>query len=169
MSHKKKPAVLTWVPLLKGQLALTYRPGLGRVAETFGTDPNTVVVTLLSDKEGAQDIGAAVQKLGLYWRHLPILHLFNDVSNVQADVAALRRGLADLSLYLERPSSRVVFHCAAGIHRTGTMGYALARTCGLSKIAAAQLVGKARTKSLEGLTPERRWWAETQLLGNVER
>jgi len=105
---------ISWVQIGPGRLALTHRPRLRDI-------PNLValgcqrVVTLLSDRERAPQIGKAVRCAGLAWTWLPVAH--GKPPEGDEDLL-LRRGLPELSGYLDAGAA-LLLHCSAGIHRTG--------------------------------------------------
>jgi protein-tyrosine phosphatase len=72
------------------------------------------LVTLLSEREGAGQIGEAAKAAGLAWRWLPMP---NSDEPTGAARTSLERGLAELSTLLDEGHALVI-HCSAGIHRT---------------------------------------------------
>ena len=63
----------------------------------------------------------------------------------------LRRKLRELFQTCLTSEERVLIHCAAGIHRTGTTGYTLLRWTGLEKEEALECLGKMRADTLKGV------------------
>jgi protein-tyrosine phosphatase len=146
---------INWVLVGPGKLALTHRPRLKDI-------PNLVdlgcqrVVTLLSDREGASQIGRAVQNVGLAWTWLPVAH--GKPPEGSEDVL-LRRGLPDLSGYLDTGSA-LLLHCSAGIHRTGMVTYGLLRWRGVARCEALELIAKMRPVTREGLKEHHLTWGD---------
>src|SRR5687768_11831120 len=88
----------------------------------------THVLTLLSEREGAQSIGAAASRAGLAWIWFPL----DNADPLDEGRDPEVRELFDRVGRLLEEGSSVVIHCSAGIHRTGMIGYALLRHVGLS-------------------------------------
>src|SRR5262249_49490173 len=110
-----------------GGLALTHRPKRnGLVA--WKADGVTHVVTLLSERENARDIGDAATRAGLswVWFRMPGAAI-PDESATRALLPAIDQVVAII-----QQGGRAVIHCSAGIHRTGMIGYAVLRRLGLS-------------------------------------
>jgi protein-tyrosine phosphatase len=138
-----------------GAVALTHRPKL-KALPALRAAGVTHLVTLLSGKEGARDIGAAAQAAGLEWVWLELANGQRpDPPAADAAAATLAR-LAGLV----GGGARVAVHCSAGIHRTGMIGYALLRTCGLEPAAAAATLAELRAVTAAGVGGERLEWAE---------
>ena len=57
-----------------------------------------------------------------------------------------------------------MLHCAAGIHRTGTMGYTILRMSGYSAEESINLLGTMREETKKGVGDWRIEIAERQLL-----
>jgi len=143
-----------WLPLGRGRLTLCHRPGSRAIAQLvqFGC---TRVLTLLSEREGAPGVGAQIQNQGLQWTWLPM----RDGKPPQADTAqAIRNLLPILSGWLDEGES-ILIHCAAGIHRTGMVSYALLRWRGYSDPEALDLLAQMRPQTREGLQLRQIRWA----------
>jgi hypothetical protein len=88
---------LPWVEVGSGRIALTHRPKLKDIPRLSELGCQRVV-TLLSAREGAPQIGKAVQAAGIAWTWLPVAH--GKPPEGDEDVL-LRRGLLELSGYLD--------------------------------------------------------------------
>src|SRR4051794_32044689 len=61
----------TWVPVGRGRLALWHRPRLVSIPRLAAAGC-TGVLTLLSEREGAQQIGDPVRRAGMVWFWVPV-------------------------------------------------------------------------------------------------
>src|SRR4051794_34645847 len=104
--------VHAWFPVGGGALALGPRPGR-RTLPALRTA--TDVLTLLSEKEGADDIRVQVENMGLRWWSLPLLNGQPFGPEKDEPIAALFVQLKERLA----GGARLYIHCAAGIHRTG--------------------------------------------------
>jgi protein-tyrosine phosphatase len=143
------------VALGPGALALTHRPKL-RDLPALRAAGATHLVTLLAEKEGAQQLGAAAQRAGLAWIWVPLVGAA--VPEATRD-HELRRVLRELCELLTA-GSRVVVHCSAGIHRTGMFGYALLRQFGLDPDVARQRLTDLRQLTADGVGDARLAWGD---------
>lgn len=95
-------------------LVLGPRPKLKKV----GNRSEEVIFTLLTKSEEAEDIGNAVRVSGKIWRWHPLSVRHHDFSLWEEWITAVN----DLEICLEAHKT-VYLHCAAGIHRTGSLTY----------------------------------------------
>jgi protein-tyrosine phosphatase len=138
-----------------GALALTHRPKLKSLAG-LGALGVTHVVTLLSEREGAQQIGDAARAAGLTWIWAPLEG--GDVPSA-AKTVELRAVLDQLAAAIGG-GGRVVVHCSAGIHRTGMFGYALLRRLGLPANEARRVLAELRAVTADGVGADRLAWGD---------
>jgi protein-tyrosine phosphatase len=143
------------VPIGPGALALTHRPKQKDVPRLPALGV-THVVTLLAEREGAQELGKTVRRVGLTWIWCPLENA--QPPSVQRTVA-LRPVLAELATLIAG-GAKIVVHCSAGIHRTGMFGYALLRQLGLDPVTARAKLAELRTVTGEGVGDERLAWAD---------
>lgn len=146
---------LRWVTVGQGKLALRGRPGKDLIARLreLGCDR---VVTLLSAHEGAAELGQQIQAAGVAWTWLP---LENARAPQGAPDAMLRAALSELSARLDAGEA-IVIHCAAGIHRTGMLAYALLRWRGLAPDETRAVIGDLRFHTLDGLGMHHIAWGD---------
>lgn len=143
------------VPVGAGAVAVTHRPKLASLPP-LAASTATHLVTLLSAREGAQQLGTAAVAAGLRWFWLPIPNGREPTpASREAIVAALPR-LAGLV----RGGARIVIHCSAGIHRTGMIAYALLRVLGLDPDQATTMLATMRPVTAAGIGEQRLAWAE---------
>jgi protein-tyrosine phosphatase len=131
------------------------RPGK-RFWESATKGGITRLVTLLSAREGAREIGLQAEALGLKWTWIPLEHAKEADF---ADSQLLRAELPQLAAALIGGES-IVVHCAAGIHRTGTVAYTLLCLSGLTQLDAQQFLTEMRLETANGVTDERLAWAD---------
>lgn len=144
-----------FLPVGGGSLALTHRPkrkDLPRL-QALGV---THVVTLLADREGAQEIGEAVRHAGLTWIWCP---LDNGQPPDAQRTAELRPVIAEVAARIAGGAA-ILVHCSAGIHRTGMFGYAVLRQLGLEPAAARASLTELRAVTGEGVGPARLAWGD---------
>lgn len=144
-----------FVSLAGGALALSHRPKQKDV-ERLPALGVTHVVTLLAEREGAKQIGDAVQRAGLTWVWCP---LDNARPPDASRTAELQPVLAELAALISGGAT-ILVHCSAGIHRTGMFGYALLRQLRLEPAAARTKLSELRAVTGEGVGDERLAWGD---------
>jgi hypothetical protein len=109
---------ITLVPVGAGAVALTHRPKKACVPKLRSLGA-THLITLLTEREGAKDVGTLGTDAGLKWIWCPLegANPSAAAESVGAALETCRSALAD--------GCGVVIHCSAGIHRIGMFGYAL--------------------------------------------
>lgn len=158
MTEETKAFVFTceWVGIGRGRLTLWHRPGARAVAalKSFGCD---CVLTLLAAREHAAVIGQWVGEAGIEWLWLP---LENGKPPQGAAAASILAALPRLSQMLDDGRSLFI-HCAAGIHRTSMVAYALLRWRGFDEDAALALITQMRAHTGAGLQRKQINWGNT--------
>jgi len=114
------------------------------------------VVTLLSEREGACEIGERVAAAGMRWTWLPLPG--GRPPEGRLDLAT-RDVVATLATRLDEGET-ILIHCSAGMHRTGMIAWALLRCCGLDGEKTRRAIGAMRRHTLDGLDPQLVDWAE---------
>ena len=150
-----KPSDLHFVKVGQGWVALSHRPRGADLAmmRKLGC---THVVTLLKESEGAQNIGTMTQNLGMAWIWIPVPNGNYPEGEVhQRLIEALPR----LSQLLDE-GAHLFIHCAAGIHRTGTVAYGLLRWRGVNQEQALALIAQMRTFTHDGMGAKRLRWGD---------
>jgi protein-tyrosine phosphatase len=142
-----------WVPVAGGCLMVGHRPKLA-VLEKLASDGATHVLTLLSEHEGALEIGEATEEAGMTWLWLPL-----SSRPEHADESAVRAALKSVRLALLQ-GGRVFVHCSAGIHRTGMIAYAILRSVGLGRGDACDVLRELRGVTADGVGESRLAWAD---------
>jgi predicted protein tyrosine phosphatase len=146
---------LRLVPVGAGALALASRPKLTDLARLREAGV-THLVTLLSEREGAPQLGEAARAEGLLWVWIPF-----DGGKVPKDSREpeLRRALAELRDAIAA-GGKLVVHCSAGIHRTGMVGYALLRSLPLDRDAARAKLRELREVTADDVGEDRLAWGD---------
>ena len=145
----------TWVPVAGGELSIGHRPKKKALPQ-FKKNGVSAVFTLLSEREGASEIGAAATDAGLRWIWLPLPNGNPPERSQDAGVVAR---FGDVREVLTG-GGRVFVHCSAGIHRTGMITYALLRFLGQSAESAKATLGQLRSLTVEGVGEDRLAWGE---------
>jgi ADP-ribosyl-[dinitrogen reductase] hydrolase len=152
-------------PDLPGLVGLTLCPGkkdragawdrdlaadLGRIRQ-WGA---AVVVTLVEERElgwlGVADIGAAVGRHGMGWRHLPI----RDGDVPRGDFEASWTTVGAELRALVREGGRVLINCRGGLGRAGMISARLLVELGMDPNAAIVVVRRARPGAIETAAQE---------------
>ncbi|HEY7124290.1 MAG TPA: tyrosine-protein phosphatase [Ktedonobacterales bacterium] len=156
---KPQPIPLNWEKVGTGRLALWGRPGVKSLPflKEGGCDR---VVTLLSEKEGGEEVGRAVLNAQLAWTWMPLAGATPPTD--QAREQLLER-IDELSGYLDQGESLLI-HCSAGIHRTGMIAYALLRRRGLSASEARETLTRIRQHTAEGMHAAHYAWGDAAAL-----
>ena len=157
-----------------GEIGMTHCPGRSsvdaaglRMQRNLNTDVSaieawgaTVVVTLLESTEfatyGVPALAAAMRHRSFTWHHVPI----PDMAAPDArSLSAWAKAEPDVLAALAR-GSRVLFHCAAGYGRTGTVTAKLLVDMGMAPEEAIALVrrrpGAIETPAQEAFVADRR-------------
>ena len=144
------------VPIGGGALALTHRPKFKSLPALRALGV-THLVTLLTEREGARQIGDAADAAELTSIWIPLDG--GDVPS-EARTSELRATLARLTSVITG-GGQVVVHCSAGIHRTGMFGYALLRQLGLAAGEAREKLAELRGVTAEGVGDHRLAWGDS--------
>lgn len=116
----------------------------------------THVVTLLSEKEDAADIGELVLGNGMEWIWLPLPEGRPPQGHIHDMIAG---ALESVSGLLNQKAS-VVVHCSAGIHRTGMFVYALLRFRGYTQQESLSVIASIRSDTALGLNEQSIAWGD---------
>lgn len=112
------------------------------------------MLTLLSEREGAGRIGAAVERNGLDWLWFPMESAAIPGDERIPELLTLFRKL-QIALCA---GGRVVIHCSAGLHRTGMVAHGLLHFLGLDDDEAMDVLVKLRPLTAEQAGDQRLAW-----------
>jgi len=102
-------------------------------------------LTILTDKEGGSLVASTFRYYGIInWQHKYTIKHHEEVSLCTWE--QYKKELDDIAELL-REEKRILVHCSAGIHRTGTNGYALLRRLGYSRKDSYEIVCSIRPES----------------------
>ena len=146
-------AELHWVRVGGGRVAIGGRPKL-KALPAMRERGATHVVTLLSEAEGARDLGQAVTAAGLAWQWLPRRN--GDPPHPDEDTAMA--AALDAWVTLLAGGAALYIHCAAGIHRTGMFTHALLRRSGLAPADALHTLAELRQLTAAAAGTHRLEW-----------
>ena len=151
----KETSKYNFVKVGNGRIALNHRPR-GVDFPHLREMGCTHIVTLLKEKEHAEHYGDMAKKAGLNWIWLSVPNGNYPEGEVHE---RLLQAMPQLSKLLDEGASLLI-HCSAGIHRTGTVAYALLRWRGIEGDEAMRLIGKIRKETAEGMMEKRRRWGD---------
>lgn len=124
--RKRQVSASHWKPVANGRLTLAVAPTSKRLKELKDRGA-THIVTLQKESEPTfKGISGHCAAMGLGWTHVP---LSGGRVNGENDLSQLQLGVPQI-LHLVKSGESVVIHCAAGLHRTGIMGYLVLRGIG---------------------------------------
>lgn len=138
-AHKNPLAQSWWVPLKAGLLTAAGAPSPKRL-RGWADQNVTDVVTLQRADEMRSTLPQLCEKLALRWHHLP---LSGKRLEAPEDLVVLA-GIPALVQRLETPKTKMVVHCAAGMHRTGVCLYLMLRSAGAAPEESVRKVEQAR-------------------------
>jgi len=152
---------LNWLPIGAGRLAIGHRPSYRSLAG-LRSNGVTAIVTILSEKEGAVDLGQAIRAEGLTWAWFPLAT--GKPPETTRDEPA--REQMQILLAALKAGQSVFIHCSAGIHRTGMFTYALLRVAGWSSLEAREALRTLRDVTADGVGDQRLIWGD-RLVGDI--
>lgn len=121
----------------------------------------TDLLTLLSEAEGARQIGQRAIAHQIEWHWLPLRGA--DPAQIDADDFGSRLVALVETLRVSENPRRIHVHCSAGIHRTGMAAYGLLRSSGLGPEQALMALKQTRALTGDGMTDIRRQFVEQSL------
>ncbi len=145
---------MDWVPVGEGHMALGHRPKLKEIPG-FPQQGVTHVVTLLSEREGAERIGQIVQQHGLSWVWFPMA----SAAPPEDREDELRELFSSLKSQLDL-QAKIFLHCSAGIHRTGMITYAFLRSIGVPMPNAQEKLSALRSITAQEVGADRITWGD---------
>ena len=148
-SHKNQKAASYWIPFGTGWLTASGAPS-PRKLEEWSEKGVTDIVTLQREDEMRSELPTLCQELNMSWHHIP---LSGRRLERKTDKTSLEKLPNLLHLFgPDQNNRKVVFHCAAGMHRTGISLYVLLRLGGHNAETAVTFIHQARELTAEELT-----------------
>ena len=123
------------------------------------------ILTILHENENPQAIQKYAKEVGdIYWHNLPLrganMAVFMN-KNVQKMIID---NIIFILNYMKNNKIVLFIHCAAGIHRTGTILYTILRACGESKADALEAIKYIRIDTFNKCGNNRLNYAEEYLV-----
>lgn len=125
------------------------------------------VLTILYPKERPETIQKHCNDISpdIHWENLPLfganIQYFNQTQTIDLIISFIK-GLLN---YLEiHPDTNIFIHCAAGLHRTGTILYTILRCCGESKESVMDAIKAIRFETWRDMGAKRIDYAENTLV-----
>jgi protein-tyrosine phosphatase len=151
---------MNFAPVLGESVSCYHRPTKKQVQHMADLGV-THILTLQAEKECPREVQRYCRESGINWLWVELRGANQPLMKSPHTRELLMTGLNKAKLALES-GAKLVVHCAAGVHRTGTFLYALLRVCGrareetLETIKAIREVthkscGEARFQLAEGL------------------
>jgi len=142
---EEHPGQLGWIRVGDGWLAAAGAPGQVAFANWRREGATSVVSLLRADEPAFEKARDGCQKCGFRWEHAPLAGKRSCTSLVSEpeDLCSWNR-LRDLLPQLFNDGERVVIHCAAGMHRTGSVAFCTLRHFGLSIDESLRAVEEGR-------------------------
>ncbi len=151
----------------KSQVTLWHRPGVGDLKLLQKLQNITLIITLLSMKENPQSILKECKNLGIENYHIEINGANAALLSDKKTIKTIRASLTEIYKILSLEEHRVLIHCAAGIHRTGTLSYSLMRIDGRTPQQAWEGLLLMRKATHEGVGDWRIQLAEKLILPDL--
>ncbi len=152
---RKKTSVSHRMDILGGSIIIGHRPGI-RAIKALGRKGVTHLVTLMSEPEGATNIGDAVSEENIHWIWFS-MKTGNPPGKKR--IPELQRLFIEIADAL-KSGGMVYVHCSAGIHRTGMIVYAFLRYSGFPEDQACGMLKALRLVTAESVGEERLAWGD---------
>jgi hypothetical protein len=130
---REQQGQLGWIQVGKGHLACAGAPGLAAF-QNWRREGATCVVSLLREDEPAfKNARDGCKQCGFRWEHTPLAGKRSCTALVSTpDDLCSWSNIRDLFPQLFDDGERIVIHCAAGMHRTGSVAFCTLRGNGFS-------------------------------------
>lgn len=145
-----------------GSLSLWHLPSKRQLRSAVESYSCGVVVTLLAEREGTRTVSSHCDVFSVEWLCCDFWAAFLNAERTEEVFGLMEQVVARL-----RSGERILLHCAAGIHRTGTMAYLILRELGNNPESSTNFLAELRPATFEGVTKERLMKAEVMYLDYV--
>ena len=164
---EKEISKFGWARIGNSQVTLWHRPGVGDIKELRLKAGVTLIVTLLSNKEQPAAIQQECRSVGIENFHIEINGANAALLSDKKTIKIIKDNLKSLHKILQENEHRCLIHCAAGIHRTGTLSYSLLRMDGREAKEAYETLKVMRLATYEGVGDWRIALAEKLILPSI--
>lgn len=147
-----------WMAIENGHIAIGHRPSAKLITD-LKLQGTTHILTLLSEKEGANETEKLTKKENLQW-------LWFSMHSANAPDPARMEELKKLFNTMHKAlqhKAKIYIHCSAGIHRTGMISYTFLRYIQLSQEEAEDKLMNLRKETADGVGAHRKSWGEAML------
>ena len=132
------------LPVGRSHLMLWHRPTVRscRILKQKGV---TMIITAQAKRESPQDIRKMCTDLGMKHFWIELNGANEALMNDKAVLKYLRKRVRELMKILREGEETALIHCAAGIHRTGSLGYTLLRLMSPEPMSKEQAYAALKT------------------------
>ena len=136
----------------------------------FSNQGGNVVVTLLHDGEKHENISTYCKKNNLLYFHIPMKGANISILQQQKTLKILLENLMKLINFIKESQTKlkILVHCAAGIHRTGTILYCLLRIFGADQEQAMSKIKAIRIHTFRDVGNHRIEFSEKLLVSGLK-
>lgn len=152
------------------------RPKKSDIAKLYKEHNANYILTIQGTKEQPEIIGQYCNEVSpdIHWEHLPLRGASMSYFMREPIQKQILNYIISLYDYIKQHNNTVIFiHCAAGVHRTGTMLYTILRGSGENKEKAMEIIKNIRIETFRNVGENRIKYAEEflvrpllELLGN---
>ena len=160
---------LSFISIGISQMTLWHRPQNKDIFYLQELQKITLIVTLLSAKEDPKNIIKECEELGIKNVNIQLNGANQALLTNRDTVKMLKKALSQLYVELASVEHRVLVHCAAGVHRTGTIAYTLQRLDGKEPKEAFEGLGQMRKETYQGVGDWRIELAEKSLYPEIRK
>lgn len=160
-----KPTWVTWVnvPKRNCQLTVWHKLTSKAIKQLSSQDNCTHIISLLGEKEKPELIEAACKNNNIEWIWVNIQGAKDETLIENASI--LSDAVDKVLLLLDSPF-KILVHCSAGVHRTGTFTYSLLRKAGFSIEEAKELLYDIRPVTARQVGNNRLQIAEEHIINH---
>ena len=169
MSNRKYTAEekkSNWVAVKNGFLKIGHKPGGQKFPiEALHNAETDTVLTLLSEREGAVEIGEKVKSFGINWIWLKLKDGKIPPKTIVPEIITIFDTIKEK---LEK-GKRIFIHCSAGMHRTGMITNAFLHYIGYTQDEALKTIQELRIITSIEVREKRLKWGRQFGDGNYEK
>ena len=133
-----------------------------RLKKEFGVN---MILTILYDKEKPELIKQFTESVGdIKWKNLPLCGANMALFMKPQTQKMIIECISDILKYMKDNKTILFLHCAAGVHRTGTILYTILRATGETKETAMEAIKAIRMETYRNCGSNRINYAEEFLV-----